>query len=1104
LSDHRHYWVIDALDECNAEERRGLENFFLILAKIDSNIPLKIFISSRSSTELERLFSKLPVLSVQISPDDSTQDIRMFVETYADDLPAEDRETRQSLVDTVVRKSAGCFLWTVLVMRQLQDIYASEEIQEVLNEVPEEMEALYTRNLEILATRTRTKTLAQTVLTWTLCATRPLTVEELKEAIKLDLKTVVARDLERSVSSLCGQFVFVDKYNRIQIVHDTARTFLLDGNLRSEFQVQMSTGNLQLGLTCLAYLTSDDMAYPQKRRGSASVPRVQPKNALAGYACLAFSDHLVRSPSSSDQLFLALTEFLRTNVLVWIERMADENNLHCLIRTAKHFKAYQARRAKHVAPLQDELSGWAADLPRLVTEFGRNLKINPTAIHELIPPLCPHRSSIYRQFGTAKAGLQLRGSSNSDWDDRISCHYYRDKTARCIACQDRWYAVGLSDGMIHMYWTSTCQEAIVLKHGEPVRILRFGNLAKVLVSAGLRLIKMWDVSTGSQLFELKMKSDPLALEFDDDDKRLVAATRSKEIFEWSANNGCIISHYSWHHNLPIDFRHAISKTPSIVAISPSHKLMAIVYRSMPLCLWDLEARQKLGFCNIEPDDGRDTSNNITSAVFNPVQSLKLLAVAYWDGDVVLFDTFSRAMKSHARVDTQTLAVSPDGRTLAGGDSTGNVKLFDFETLQLLYRVTLSSDGIATLAFTNDNLRLIDLRGAQANVWEPSALIRKWDYADDDRSEFSSEATAPVRQGSGISPVDPLGDITIITPAYNGSLAICGRSSGSIGIYDLVSAEPAFQELYKHKGSFMAILALDWNEDQQILASVDISSRFKVLRISKSTSNFVTVIAELLDAQLSFGHLVSQLLISPDGKTLLVSSATADFLWSLEMKSLVAFRETEMRRSWRWFTHPQKLTEVVLLEGSNLLSFSWCTLGTFSRTSEVQILMGDDQALDLENMIVNTNRNNLVLKLLGGGGRGKSPSFGSMKEKSLCTVDLSALGNEQHSVLPMPFFPKKDVKNNPNVNLLLGTVSGAFGGRLLLFISESGWICSADCDTPAPHESFQRHFFVPFAWLSTSANIISMVTERKDILFVRSHEVAIIKNGLEAVEVIPIC
>ena len=150
-------------------------------------------------------------MNVQITVEDSIKDIRLYVETHADDLPAEDEVTREALVETMVRKSGGCFLWTVLVMRQLQEVYTSDEIDEVLEEVPEEMDELYRRNLQIMESRPRTKKLAQTVLIWALCATRALTVDELKDAIRLDVGMVVARDLERSVSTLCCQFLFVDK-----------------------------------------------------------------------------------------------------------------------------------------------------------------------------------------------------------------------------------------------------------------------------------------------------------------------------------------------------------------------------------------------------------------------------------------------------------------------------------------------------------------------------------------------------------------------------------------------------------------------------------------------------------------------------------------------------------------------------------------------------------------------------------------------------------------------------------------------------------------------------------------------------------------------------
>ena len=215
----RQYWVIDALDECVAAERRNYDNLFSMLSKIDGNVLLKMFITSRHSADLEKLLSPLPVINKQISLEDSQSDIRRYVDTYAEDLPAGDEDTRQALVQKIVEKSAWCFLWTVLVMRQLQDVYNLEETEKVLDEVPQEMEPLYNRNLLIMSSNERTKRLAKTVLTWAICATRPLTIGELKDAIKLDINYTVSRDLERSIASLCGQLVFVDKHSRVQIVH---------------------------------------------------------------------------------------------------------------------------------------------------------------------------------------------------------------------------------------------------------------------------------------------------------------------------------------------------------------------------------------------------------------------------------------------------------------------------------------------------------------------------------------------------------------------------------------------------------------------------------------------------------------------------------------------------------------------------------------------------------------------------------------------------------------------------------------------------------------------------------------------------------------------
>ncbi|KAH7370025.1 hypothetical protein BKA65DRAFT_487549 [Rhexocercosporidium sp. MPI-PUGE-AT-0058] len=1081
-----YYWVLDAFDECDAAEKRTFDNFFSILAKIDQAIPLKVFVSSRSSVDLERLFSSLPYTRTRVSVEDSQHDIRMFVEAHADDLPVDDERMRAALIETMVEKSAGCFLWTVLVMRQLQDIYTVDEIEDILDEVPQEMDALYSRNLEIMASRPRTKRLAKTVLTWTVCATRSLTVDELKGAILLDIGTAITRDLERSISTLCGQFVFVDRQNRVQIVHDTARTFLLALDQRSGFQIQLPLGNVQLGLACLRYLTSDEMASRAKRRGSAI-------NSLAEYSSESFSEHLVRATSSSDDLSLALLTFLDTKILVWIEKMAEQNDLNCLLKAAMHFKVYQARISKHVAQLQDVVSAWATDLPRIVTEFGTNLQHHPAAIYQFVPPLCPQSSGIHRQFGASDNGIRLRGISNSDWNDRVSCWYY-EKTAKCVACQDKWFAVGLADGMVYVYWASTCQEFIRINHGETVRIVRFDNLARTLVTTGIRLMKLWDLATGALLWEHRLDSDPLAVDFGDDDKTLVVATRSKKLLTWSAANGSLASQESWQHNLPHDYRHVISRAPSTVATSSNQKLMAIVYRSLPLFIWDFESQRQLGFCIKTFDDGNDTSNNITSVCFNPVQTLNLLAVAYMDGDVAIFDTISRAMKCHAKVQTQILAVSGDGRTLAGGDSVGNIKLFDFETLQILYRVTLSSDGVGAIAFTADNLRLLELRGTQANVWEPSALVRKWDYADKDRSDFSSKLSASTTQETRNHPDEEGENITCIKTATDGSLVLTGRVNGSVAIYDLNASILSFREIYKHKGA--SIICLDWSTNGQTLASADASSRFKVTRLSKDYC-----VTELLNAQLPYGQLINQILISSDETKVLISSSTADVIWAVDTANIIASRVSESQAPRRWFQHPHDSTKIILFEPSMLQIFPWDSPATLSPDLQTPITMADHSCLDLKRSVLLTQNNTLVVKLgLNNLIRQPHGSFGIGKT-SLYTVDLSeTLPPPQ----PLPLFLSEGVKNFPSANILLGIAPGPFSGALLVFIADNGWICSIDSNHPSPHSTFQRHFFVPSAWLSTSAEIISAVTSRKEILFVRGHEIAVISNGLDAIEMVQMC
>lgn len=1102
--DDRQYWVIDALDECRTTGVKLSQHLHSILCKIETDLPLKIFISSRPTADIEQLLGRLPRAIVQVSRESTLHDIRRYVENSSNNLPVENEPMRKALVKKIIDKSCGCFLWVRLVISLLEDCWVSEQIEEVLEEVPEELEDLYYRNLAEMSSKASSSrlhaqvaTLAKTILTWTLCATRPLSIEELKIAIKLDTNTEVRRDLEGSIASLCGHLVYVDKQGLVQIVHQTARAFLTRKDLDSIFQIDLAEGHLQLAIACLRYLCSEEMKYiKRQRRSQAPGHRNVTKSIISQYACQSFSEHLSRATSTSDALFRLLTTFLRTNVLTWIEQLAQDRDLARLINAAIQFKAYLGRRAKHVAALEDDVRLWARDLPRLVTEFGRNLLDYPAAIHELIPPLCPRNSIVHIRFANKASGIKLLGLTESEWYDRISCIYYKDSLTKCLACRDQRYATGLANGVICVYETSTCAEILSLDHGEPVRILKFGTTAKLLGSAGLHFVIVWDVNSRSKLLRIKMTSIPLSIAFDEKEATLVIASRSTEISTWS-----ILSRQQLHSHIPenvLENRdpNLIERVPVAIEMSVESNMIAIAYRSRPLLIYDLHTMEFLGAC---PSPGRvaeDTSWHITAIEFNPNTDLHRLAVAYWDGDIAIFDTDSLKLVRSAKAESQILAVSTDGRTLAGGSSSGNIRLLDFETLETIHSISPSMDGVTALTFASDDRRLLDTRAYQINIWEPPVLTR--DSIDDNQSE-PSDAITLYQDETSASDNSQEVSITSVVCCFGGTRAICGRSNGAVEMYDLTEERPSCSQLYRHKGSLIEVSTLDWNEEHLIVASADVSGRFQVVRLREDVPPKMKAVKLLLSRRLDYAVNIQQLMISTSGAQILVSSSQADQVWSLETGEILKSYNDISRTNWKWFQHPSIPKQIIRFQDANVQAYEWQNFQSISEPSYIHAVSDNEMTIDIENSMLVEHNETIALKVLLFNAVKAAGSSLIVKNAQLYTIDISTLHLNQEPLTPVQVFTNSLPLTKPDIDLLIGTVISVLGGHLLLFMSKTGWICSFDLSFSLPRDSFQRHFFVPFAWLSSPTRALTKVTERRDILFVNGGEIALAINGLDEVE-----
>jgi WD40 repeat protein len=1081
-----HYWVIDALDEC-ANPAAFVD---LMLAKLDKSTPLRILIISRETPDLRNQFLTLGVHEFQseaIATADTLADIEALVSTKATSLVVEDKD-RTALVNEILRKSKGSFLWTALVLNELSTAHSQNEISKVLEDVPRGMVPLYNRALESISRSVRTKRPAKAILMWTACAVRPLKTEELERALGLDVNATFPK-LEESIMTICGQLVTVDRFGKVQMVHETAREFLLSENLESEFAINSEQAHTRIAKACLTYMTEDEMKPP---RAGRRCRRTSERSPFFAYACTAFSFHLAKADSLSNDILFLVCKFLKCNILSWIEFIAQTQNLLPLVQAAKHLRIYHNSCAAVRSPLASNLQivkGWATDLVRIAAKFADALIVSPSAIYSLIPPFCPEGSAA---FNTVKPGRRLSvvGISNPQWDDRLACIDFHRGQATAICHGDEHFAVGLSTGVVILYHSTTCQEFKTLNHGEVLKLLQFKSKSDILVSCGLRSLRVWNIHTGHAVYCFQAPPRPLSLAFH---KTAVIAPCSKNyLASWNLDDGSRQPERPWddrtHHTNSQPLR-----VPSAISISVGHQMLAAAYSGRPIILWDLEEDSYYGSCGKKLSDGRTSTHAITALVFNPNPSIGVIAASYLDGELVLLDPFDDQILASSRANCHTLAASPDGRLLAGGAGFGTIHIYEFDTLKLLYRVQSSSVYIKQLAFSKDGLHFLDIRASQCNVWGPAALVRG--LVNDASSE--SMSTSLVETAS----TDTKIKISAMAVHHQGQAVFCGKDDGSVSLYDLKTAVH-IRTLYRHNSQVRTVSLLPQRE---IIISVDAANGIYAWDLKGAEGGCLH-----FQSRLDCGMAISQVLPADTPGKVILSTRKSDHLWNLDGREEESRTHLHAVEDRMWIGHPQSPAHMICVEGTVACVYDW---NDFSEVGSV-CLGPNAPGLQLRNAIPFTGgyKQRLLLRFSGCS----DPST-----RAFCVTDASVLRTwgkpSQDMIGTSDDLQTVRVSPNSDGNKTAGTSSSSFfcepasnfgqriahiigiGNSRLVFLDTTSWVCSVDADAlQNGPESYTRHFFVPYEWLAGKKDAISAVVER-DILLARNDEVAIIKGGLEFAE-----
>lgn len=1111
-----HYWVIDALDECN--------NFAPLLdsmlTKVDSSTRLRVFITSRETPELCRLFAGLGPQRFrqgQVSAEETLPDIERIVTAKGGSFYTDSEESRAVLEKSIIEKSKGSFLWTLLVLDELSTAFSEEEIKRVLGEVPRGMEPLYHRALDTMALATRGKTLAKAILSWTTCVMRPLMLRELECALEIDLKDKFPR-LGETIRTLCGQLVTVDATGRVQMVHETAREFLLDEGLDSEFAVCRSEAHTRIAKTCLEYLSGDELKPPrtERRGGSSRTMQAGGRSEFLTYSNATFSSHLAKADPSSDHVLGLVDKFLKLNVLTWIRNIAVARNLGLMIRAAEDLKAYANSCAVERSPLRRDIQGvraWSVDLQRVAAKFADALIVSPSSIYSRVAPFCPAGSAIYATT-TAPPGqrLSVAGLPAFQWDDRLSCLDFGGGETTALCYGNEFLAVGLRGGRIVLYHPSSAQEYRSLSHGETVMHLRFREQSDLLLSVGLKMIHVWNVRTGQQLHRLLSPRRCVALAFYDN--LLVAASNQNVLHSWDLDDGAAEQvKRPWRDSADDDLPF-LNRPPSAVSIAVTHRMMAVAYSCKPITIWDLEQDAYYGSCGKKLPSGETSTHPIVALLFNPNAAIELLAASYLDGELVIIDPFADREIEKQRVSCHTLAASPDGRLLAGGGAGGIIQIFEFDTLRLLYKVRSSDLFIKTLAFSPDGVSLADLRGSQCNIWMPPVLLAGASLDDTLSVDTASTAGESPPAGTKVR-------ITALALVSNRGGILCGKADGSVSVYDGSSGDQ-IHTLYFHKD---AVRTLYWLPSTNTVLSTCLSNGIHAwtLEMSKPQGQIRWAASTcVLDAHLlAGGRTIVRVLPGEGAGKFIVSTRQSDHLWSLHNGNEECVREDndyDGSAARRWLQHPRSQSHAIRVEQEALHIHSWQDLSLV-----VSVSVGNHSLADL------SIKGAFPCGALAGVLLDLTEANGSTGTRTVCVLGCNGLPSGVEGSTPIAMLstgPGGGGDDSPTTQIpplfltrlgsdnivgqiahIIGICPRAAKTTKLAFLDTRSWVCSIDLVLNGAVvnlgsiKSYTRHFFVPYDWFAGTRRPIGGVTEQGDVVFAKNGDVAVIKGGLEYAEIV---
>lgn len=307
--------ILDAVDECD-----DAGNLLRCLLQLSRERSVKVMCTSRREKKQLQELERAP--SFEMGLKEVSKDIRVFIDYKVSKSPKLSHPlVKSSVIQALQNHNRGMFLWVALMIKELKSKISFHEMKKSLESIPDGLSEIYERILIRLdsSLSSSAREFCCRLLKWIVCASRPLKLDEIREALQIDY---AASDFlgsddtllysMRDIELACGSLIVI-RGSTIELVHLSAKNYLQknpsDYDLPRTligFFVDSQESSSSLALNCTSYLLDHCQpgGLPPETicQWADSIIKSKAKLPLLEYAC---SNWLVHAADGVASILLA-------------------------------------------------------------------------------------------------------------------------------------------------------------------------------------------------------------------------------------------------------------------------------------------------------------------------------------------------------------------------------------------------------------------------------------------------------------------------------------------------------------------------------------------------------------------------------------------------------------------------------------------------------------------------------------------------------------------------------------------------------------------------------------------------------------------------------